>query len=309
MITATINLPTLRCHEQYDESGHSEPYLWTAFFWADITTIPTALKVKVTVPLSSSSLRDNFQNAVSNGQEISIPPEVGRCQVRLDDGGMNLAMFGVLVALLEQDDTPDRAIRRGHQVFYQAVSAQLNQYIEEHGQTPPTAQQIADIAASIERTTKSAVKSQLDFWDLFYNQDDFLGFTYVLSVGPQLREPADTALTLPLIEKDVFQRLTNGQQIKVGHQKYEIINGRLTVEPFVPDPCGPEVVRLNNANRAVEQVQDRIRALQAQLSSASPAQKIEILREVGELRTTELPPAIEAVRVAQQQLSACRNRN
>ena len=314
MIVATIELPTLRCHEQWDGNGLSEPYLWTAFFWADISTIGTSLKVRVTVPLSSQTLRDRFPNAVQNGQDIIIPPEVGRLSVRLDDGGSNKVMLGALVVLLEQDDTPDNAIKRGHDAFRQSVDFQLNKYVDEHIDELmvriPTFEELEAIASAIQKATTSAIKSQLSLAQkLFGNQDDFLGYTFALLLGSQVTNPNGNNLVFPLIEKDEFQPGNFGQPVQVGHQSYEIIGGRITVEPFVPDPCASQVLAFNRARTAVEQIQQRISRLQEQLRDASFTEKQDLLNEIREIRATELPPALDAVQLAQEQLTACRNAN
>jgi hypothetical protein len=310
MINATINLPTLRCHEQWDANGLSEPYLWTAFFWADVVTISRATKVLVHVPFSQSSLRDRFPDGVDDGQDISIPPEIGGHRMRLDDGGNNLVMLGVLIVLLEQDNTGDDVMRNAHNIFRQSVTTELNQFVNENGATRPSEEQVKAIASAIERTTSGAVRSQIHGFDIFLSHDSFLGYTFTLLVGSEVTNPNGNNLIFPLIEKDEFRpSFTGGPPVKVGHQRYEIVGGRLTVEPFVPDPCAPQVLALNRALAAVQQIQQSIRTLQEQLSSASPAEKRAILQEVREIRATELPPALDAVDLAQEALAACRNAN
>jgi hypothetical protein len=308
MINATINLPTLRCHEQFDSGGPSEPYLWTAFFWADVTTVGTSVKVRVNVPRFGNSLRGFFPDGVRNGQDIAIPAEIGRQTIKLDDGGNGIVMLGALVVLLEEDSTPDDAIKHGHDVFRQAVGNELNKFVTKNGARRPTPDEVKAIASAIESATKDAIESQLSFLEkLFLNQDDFLGNTFTLLIGSEVTNPNGNGLTFPLVEKDEFQIGGPGGVRKVGHQKYEIVGANLKVEPFVPDPCAAQVLAFNQAKVGVDELQKALRTLQEQFRNAPASQKPIILEDIREIRTVDLPAAMQAVLRAQEQLTACRN--
>lgn len=307
MINATINLPTLRCHEQFDSGRTSEPYLWTAFFFADAATTKTTKQVRVIVPQFFNSLRSNFPDGVTNGQDISIPPEVGRQTIKLDTTDDRVAL-GVLVLLLEQDDTPEDAMKIGHRALGDALEKELNKFVKEHGPTRPNDEQVKAITSAVESTVKSAIKKELNLLDqLFRNQDDFLGNTSTLLLGPEVTHPNGNGLTFPLIEKDEFIPNGTGGVVKVGHQKYEIVGGTLTVEPFVPDPCAAEIIAFNQATVVVDQLKRALRTLEDQLKKAPATQKDILRQEVREMRTVDIPNAEEAVERAQEQLTECRN--
>jgi hypothetical protein len=306
MINATINLPTLRCHQQFDSGGASEPYLWTAFFFADFVTTKTSKKVRVIVPQFFNSLRSSFPDGVTNGQDISIPPEVGRQTIKLDASN-DVVALGVLVLLLEQDDTREDAMKIGHRAFAEALEKELNKFVEEHGATRPNDEQVKAITSAVESSTKDAIKKELNLIDqLFRNQDDFLGVTFTLLIGKEVTNSNGSGLTFPLIEKDEFQ-VSGTRIVKVGRQKYEIVGAKLTVEPFVPDPCAAQVLAFNQATVEVDQLKKALRALEEQFKKAPALQKPIIREEIEEIRTVDLPAALEVVKRAQEQLTACRN--
>src|SRR6266436_5663386 len=123
LISAKIEVPVLHCTQQFDDThGNSEPYLWFAYIFSDITTANTQQPISVFVPLVSNT-RALFPGNVGNNQDVPIPPEIGTFQVNLDSGRLDppRVLLGVFIVLLEQDDTSDEAIAAGYDAFRDAV--------------------------------------------------------------------------------------------------------------------------------------------------------------------------------------------
>lgn len=77
-------------------------------------------------------------------------------------------------------------------------------------------------------------------------------------------------------------------------------------KPFV-DPCQTQVDAVKVAENKIQSIQDQIVALQDDLQHASPSEKAGIIRAIRELQNM-LPSAEQELEVAQQALTACRNR-
>jgi hypothetical protein len=112
---AIITLERLRCIRESDASGHSEPYIWPALLWIDDNTIATPELVGVTAPALGNA-RVVIKNDMSAGQTADIPTSVGMLRVRFEDG-LTIRRPILVVALWEEDETPEAAMRAGFQAF------------------------------------------------------------------------------------------------------------------------------------------------------------------------------------------------
>lgn len=74
-----------------------------------------------------------------------------------------------------------------------------------------------------------------------------------------------------------------------------------------PDPCAALVERVRAAQAAVDDIQEEIRRLQAQLKTG-PGSKSAINAEIQRIRNEDLRPAAAALREARTALSICRSR-
>ncbi|HEV2759335.1 MAG TPA: hypothetical protein VGV86_07165 [Acidimicrobiales bacterium] len=286
-VNATVQLPTLRCHRQDDGGGPSEPYLWTAAFWADATHP----KVRAYAPMDSTSARDIFPDGVENGEDVAIPASIGRLTARLDDGGANLALFGVIAILLEHDETPEHAMVKGHRELPRAVEREINRYIDKNGPTRPTTEQQNAIAGAVRKSVLDAISDDLSWWEkLTKDQDDPVAHAFALFIGGELDVRPPVPLTL---------KFSNGSQ------RYEILGATLSVTEVPVDHCTAERRLVAAARSRYQSIQAEIRGLQASLGSASPSEKPVILREIARLRREELAPAKAALDAALRKLQVC----
>ncbi len=313
MISATIEVPSLHCTEQYDEHGNSEPYLWFAYFFGDITSlIEEDDPISVFVP-DVPDVRALFPE-VGDNQDIDIPPELGVFQVNLEDGGLDIAMLGVLVVLLEEDDTPDDAIAAGYNAFRTAVHRELNKFVKENGLSEPTEEQIKKIVDAVRSSARDAVASELGFWEgLCDNQDDTIGFSRTMFFGKTLTEPSApvNVFELPAIDADAFRlKVTWPAQfelVKVGHHHYEFVRPQLKLQR-VEGVCRAQVDLVKDAGYRLKALRDRVNKLKTQLAKAETSKKPEIRKRIEDVRRNQIPQARTAYDAALRALRDCRIR-
>lgn len=264
MLNATIRLPTLRCVKQYDESGKSEPYLWLAYMWADSTTHGA----KIYVP-SFTNVRGMFPGNVGDNQNISIPVELGRFQVDLEDtGGMALAVFAVL---LEEDETPDDAIEAGYAEFGAAVGREITQFALDlltHGMPlrPPTEAELEQIVGRIKSSIFSAIESKLGILSkCFDNQDDFIGYSVYFFWNGDLHI-RDETFPMPPIDADAQKIVITSYNplrynvVVAGHNHYEFVNPAITVRR-VESVCPDQVVIYKKSVTEAKRLRGELRRL------------------------------------------------
>ncbi len=317
MISATIEVPSLHCTEQFDEHGNSEPYLWFAYFFTDAMSLDPQNDnpVSVFVP-DVPDVRALFPE-VGNNQDIDIPPELGVFQVNLEGTVLNVAMLGVLVVLLEEDETPDDAIAAGYNEFRKAVHRELNKHVRENGFMPPDDEQSKKIVDAVRSSVKDAVASELGFWEgLCDNQDDTIGFAKVIFFGDALKEPPAPTVKvfeLPAIDADAFAvRFTNVfppnfELVKVGHHHYEFVRPQLKLQR-VEGVCGKQLDLLTETAVKLKALRGRVDKLKAQLARAAAGKKPEIRKKIDDLRKNQIPRARTAYAAALSGLRDCRIR-
>ena len=313
MLSATIEVLSLHCTEQHDGHGNSEPYLWFAYFFADVTTLTEDDPISVFVP-DVPDVRALFPEA-GNNQDIDIPPELGVFQVNLEGGGLDLVMLGVLVVLLEEDDTPDDAIAAGYDEFRTAVHRELNKFVNEHGLNEPTEEQIEKIVDAVRSSVKDAIADELGFWEgLCDNQDDTIGFARAMFF--QLKEPptptADV-FDLPAIDADAFQLVIKNtfppqfELVKVGHHHYEFVRPLLKLQK-VEGVCNEQVDMVKDAGHKLKALRGRVNKLKTQLAKAQTNKKPEIRKRIKDVRKSQIPQARAAYDAALRALRDCRIR-
>ena len=74
------------------------------------------------------------------------------------------------------------------------------------------------------------------------------------------------------------------------------------------DACLVEVVKVAHAQAAVDEIDDQLCRLAAELNRAPPAQKAQLAVEIRQLRQEALPTAMAALAAARRALQACRGR-
>jgi hypothetical protein len=313
MISARIEIPTLHCTEQYDEHGDSEPYLWFAYFFTDLSKLTDPEPVSVFVP-KVADVRALFP-VVADNQDIAIPPELGTFQVTLEGGLLNIAMLGVVVALLEEDDTPSSAIAAGHNAFENALRRELNNFVNVAGLRPPTDAETRQIVSAVTSSVMEAVSSDLGILSkLCDNQDDMIGSSHAIFFGDALQEPLtpmSTVFELPAIDADAFTLHISSYNplkyefVKVGHHHYEFVRPLLRVRRVIRPPCGGELNRVNDIGSRLKSLRHELNTLKVQLKRAEAGAKSPNQRRIQELKENLIPAAQKELEVALRAFQVC----
>jgi hypothetical protein len=291
---ATIVLERLRCIRESDGTGHSEPYIWPVMLWIDDNTLATPALVGVTAPALGNA-RVVIKSDMRAGQTANIPGSVGLLRVRLEDN-QTIRRLILAVALWEEDETPEAAMRAGFQAFSSELRAviadnlfALNQASEEEREAL-----IATIKARVRNRVRSAIENGLTGFQKArvaigtLNLDDIIDSDF--NYFPDLSTMSIT-LTFGAGSSDDYE-----------------IQGQLQVQPVRVDRCQAEINAVQTAQVAISGIDAQIKALQAELHSASPAEKPFIISEIKRLRAEELPGALAALENARRALQDCRER-
>jgi hypothetical protein len=291
-----ITLERLRCIRESDASGHSEPYLWPALLWIDDNTLATPELVGVTAPALGNA-RVVIKNDMRAGQTADIPTSVGMLRVRFEDG-LTIRRLILVVALWEEDETPEAAMRAGFQAFSSELRAAVadNLFALSQAGEEELDAIIETIKTRVKDRVKSAIEDGLTGWQktrVFLgtlNLDDIVN-----SASKNFPNPHVTPSTFTLA-------------FRSGSSDNYEIQGNLQVRPVRVERCQAEVNLVTTAQSAVNDIDNEIQALQAELQNASPAEKPFIISEIKRLREEELPIAIAELEGARRALQICRAR-
>ncbi|WP_027891350.1 hypothetical protein [Calidithermus chliarophilus] len=188
-----LKLNNLHCFEEGDGIGSAEPYLWTVFFKIDGDTARVspalALTGTATVRGTPGNQGDLPNHDVDPGENVPIPAVIGEFRTRLkpipleqpvgnvkEVGGV----VGVITVLMEEDNTPNSAIAKGHVALDKAVRESLNALVPtlNFAHQEPTDAEIEQMKARIGAAVTKAIKDDVSVWEWlggFGNMDDRIG--------------------------------------------------------------------------------------------------------------------------------------
>jgi hypothetical protein len=314
-VDAIITLEELACLELKNLEKLAEPYIWPVLIWVDDATIKDpALPILVgTIP--ERNFRKVIKNSMRARETAPIPASVGTLRVRFDptvDGTIGKHLI-VVVALLENDETPTHAMRAGFRTFVSSLTATVTSHLVELNNATKEEREaiVEEIKEQVSAAVDSAVEDDLTAEEkakVFFgiiDPDDSLGGGFValdnaeIVPGPimiaieqtgRLKPPLDSVTTLSRFE----------------------IRGRLRLQPVVVDPCQRQVQAVNEAQAVVTGIEKQIEELQDQLTGGAddvgPAPPGGIVELIKQLRKEELVPAIAALETARAALLLCRTR-
>lgn len=291
---AIIVLERLRCIRESDGTGHSEPYIWPVLLWIDDNTLATPALVGVTAPALGNA-RVVIKNDMRAGQAADIPPSVGVLRVRFEDT-LTIRRLILAIALWEEDETPEAAMRAGFQAFSSELRAAVADNLFALSQASDEEQDaiIATIKTRVKDRVKSAIENGLTGWQkarVFIgtlNLDDIIDSAF--KSFPDLF-PAPITLTFGAGSSNDYE-----------------IQGKLEVRPVRVDRCQSQVNAVKAAQSVVDGIDAEIKALQTELQHASPAEKPFIIAEIKRIREEDLADAMAALDAARRALSICRSR-
>lgn len=181
----TIQLETLTCVKEFDSSGHSEPYLWTAFLFADDVTLASPSPLGILVPLETQSGHGVFGSAGKNvkpGAVVPIPESIGLFKQRLFShrsiGPMTsdeIMFAGFAGVLLEEDETSGSAIAAGHRDLGPALREEILKFFLANHRFPEQSE-IDIIKETVRKRVYNVIASHVSCWSGFWSdQDDVIG--------------------------------------------------------------------------------------------------------------------------------------
>ena len=188
-----LKLNNLHCYDEGDGPGSAEPYLWTVFFKidGDTTVVNTAFTLQGTATVVSTpgNHGDLPNHDVDPGENVVIPAALGDFSTRLKPIPMQQpvgdmkevgGVMGVITVLMEEDNTPNSAIAKGHLALNKAVQDSLNALIPTLtvAHREPTDAEIEAMKKKIGDTVTKAVENDVSTWDWlsgFGNMDDKIG--------------------------------------------------------------------------------------------------------------------------------------
>jgi hypothetical protein len=291
-IDAFIHPDRMRCISESDASGHSEPYVWPILLWVDDTTIGSGEIVGSSSIPPTPGARIVVKGGIKAGDDIEMPALQQTFAHRFEDG-LSLRNIGVVVALFEEDETPDNAVRAAYSAFQSELPLAVADFIRTNLRAPEPAEREA-IANVVQPKVEAAGSDALSAFEKFQvfigslNLDDQIGFaTEFVEVTDNT---SSSSFTLQFVDSN---------------NNYEI-DGRVELRQTPPqDPCQAQIGRVQAASSLVDSLQATIRSLQEELQDASPSEKPAILREIRRIRQEEIQPAGE-LEAARQALAAYR---
>jgi hypothetical protein len=316
MLDVTIRLEELRCMQQFDLGGASEPYLWVLFFEADLATANDRNPdLVMTYNLQSgSSAREFIPGNFRSGTTAAIPEYLGTHHMFLDEDETVRPTCGVVMALLEENGTSENLIEQGHFEFGNALHDEINQFARDAlGSRPMTPEERQAMTGRVEERVRAAIRRNAPASEYFRGKDRLIGFaseTFGADVLYLLRDRTG-GQPYPLawdFHKEV--EIPVGAGVLRGVDDYRITAG-IQVSTYVPpppDPCGALHAEYRRLERQVREFEERLRLLQSDLAAAPPRERPAIRQEIEEVRA-ELAPIARARNEARQAYQECRLEN
>lgn len=295
---AIVFFNSLTCNVEDDASGGSEPYIWPVLLLIDNNTLDTPDLVGMARPAAANA-RVTIRSGMRAGETAEIPPAVRRLQMRLEDG-LPLQRLVLVVALLEEDETPGKAVRAGFTAFGDALRAGVASRILQLAFADDADRDflIEQITEEVEAAVRDAISDALSAFEKArvilgtLNLDDSVGNATLF-----VDEVGQRAFSLEFREE-------GGGAVR---QDYRL-DGTLQVRPVPVETCPDEVAAVKAAEARVAGVEAMIRSTQQELQTAAPGMKPFLVAEIRRLQREELPEAEAALAAARRALSACRAR-
>ncbi|HEX7976922.1 MAG TPA: hypothetical protein VF498_21115 [Anaerolineales bacterium] len=303
---AVVVLESLSCLRLKNVESRTEPYIWPALIRVDDNTLNTESGVAVTGPFLGDA-RVVIKDSMREGETASIPGSVGIIRARFEDNLVHRNLI-LVVALFDEDETPEDAMKAGFQAFFSELGAAIAENLIALSQADEeqTKQITDEINTRVQDRVKSAVGDHLSAFEKAevlagtLNLDDPLGSDFKSFDSDEL---VPTQFTLSF-EKEI--------KILGALSQFEI-QGQLQIRPVVADRCQPQVDAVIEAQGVVNGIDAEIKELQDQLKGGGdggepPLPKDYILKEIRRIREQELKPAQAELKAARAALQFCRDR-
>ncbi len=303
---AIVLLEQLHCLTLINTETRTEPYIWPALIQIDDNTLTTPDLVAMQSPVLGNA-RVVIKDSMRAGETASIPSSVGILRTRFEDNLVTRRLL-LVVALLENDETPEDAMEAGFKAFNSEVRSAIadNLFALSAANEEETKAITDQISERVAGRVRSAIENGLSAYEKakvfagFLNLDNSIGSDFK-SFGKDFLGPASFTMHFESKGKilGVFDTLS----------QYEI-EGQLQIKPVVVDRCQAQVNAVNAAQAVVNGIEAEIRSLQDQLRGGGdepPLPKSFIIAEIKRIRVEELAPAVADLQAARAALKACRD--
>ena len=258
MTKIELRLDRLECFVQQDASGGSEPYLWPMLLWVTDASIGTPTPVRSNHPHTPRTV---LGQSVKAGASVAIPPTAGTIRTQLTEGDVLRKAIAV-VALVENDETPQHVVEAAYAEYVRALPAAVAGHLLELASDDPTVFEPARAAVTSEVTdaVTSAGSDEMTTWEKIkvgvgsLNLDDQVESAFV-----RVETTTDLSLTFTVVE---------GTGSSAHTTQDWLLTGALVVDNTV-DRCASQVISVNQAKVHRNSVLDQLRTLQTQFAQAS----------------------------------------
>lgn len=298
MTRLELRLDRLECHVQGDASGGSEPYLWPMLIWVSDQTLGTPALVRSDHPHTPRTVLAQDTRA---GAVLTVPATAGTVATTLGEGDL-LRRALVIVALLENDETPDHVVRAAYESFVVELPAAIARHLLELSSGDPTTVEAAKQAVRDEvgDAVESAGSDEMTTWEKFkvgvgsLNLDDQVGSAFD-DVSPPAGGVATTPLTLRYTETNDAGTVTTQDWT---------LTGSLTVDTRI-DLCAGLVIAANQARVRRDSARRQLLELRTAWGQARGAEREALALDVADAEEV-LAAAQAELGAAEAALARCR---
>jgi hypothetical protein len=298
MTKLELRLDRLECHVQGDASGGSEPYLWPMLIWVSDATLGAPALVRSNHPHTPRTVLGQNTRA---GAVLTVPTAAGLVGTQLAEGDA-LRRALVVVALLENDETPDHVVRAAYDEFVRELPAAIARHLLDLSSDDPDVVAAAKeaVRGEVGDAVKAAGSDEMTTWEKIkvgvgsLDLDDQVGSGF-----DDAMEPA-SGVEVNALSLRYTQTKDDGAVVT---QDWTL-TGTLTVDTRV-DLCGGLVLAANQARVRRDQVLRRLRDLRTAWGQARGAEREALALDIAEVES-ELDAAEAELDAAEAALARCR---
>lgn len=302
-IDAIITLDRLTCSKETDGTGHSEPYLWPVLIRVDDNTLATPELVS-SVHVADPHARLVVKQDMKRGDTAPVPTPLRSFRFRFSD---NLALHNVVVvvAMLENDETPLRATTRGYVAFRNELPKAIGTLdrLTRLSSNDPAVRDaaIAEVNAVVAPVVRSAIRDGLSAAEKLQvligtlNLDDEIAVAHT-RFSTLLADDGST-LNQPFSMRFVHRTGSSNSTVTDLYR----LTGRFETRRVVVDRCQARVAAVKAAQDEVDAVLREIDELQEEFHGSDGLQEL-----LDAIREEQLVPAQDALDAARAALARCR---
>ncbi len=162
---AIVLLEQLHCLKLINTETRTEPYIWPALIRIDDTALNTPELVAMQTPFLGNA-RLVIKDSMRAGETADIPGSVGILRTRFEDNLVTHRLI-LVVALLENDETPESALEDGFKAFNSELRTAIaeNLFVLAAADEEETKAITAEISNRVEARVRSAIQNGLSAYE------------------------------------------------------------------------------------------------------------------------------------------------